>query len=499
MSSAPARPTKRRIAAFFVIGLIVGLVIGLPIAGYIILPRVVKPKVKVKVVEKPVPPKPIEVTLAYPVWWGDYWYIRDIIIPQFEGYMLRKGKFVRIKIVEYPSPDEPYRDKLIADMKAGTAPDILAVDSFWVPALAAAGYLLDITDYTAKWEDWKYFYKPMKDMVSWKGRVYAVMMGTDVRPLYYRKDIFIAAGIIKPGEKWVPKTLDEVLEAARKIKKWAREHGYEIYPIALKAGVLAGEACTMQGFYMILLGYGGRLYDFKTGKWIAKSRALLKTLEFYYKIYIEEKLSVPPEFWLTGKPVDKIHEYLRDGKLAIFITWDGVWYDTGPGGKWEIKTDFRGRPATRDEVLDYTITPGEKPGMVVTISGGWSWAIYAKAKERGTAEIAWEFLKFVASRKIKVLHLVSVAPGSLAPRKDVAEDPVYRARVDKYTIWRATTLVPHTTFRPGLPEYMKVSELVQKATELILRGKKPREVLEWYATELKKIVGADKVIEYPIE
>ena len=479
---APEVSPKALAAALFIIGLIIGLGIG-----YVAAPP--------RVVEVTKPPEVVELTMCYPTWWADYWYWKEVLAPEFIGLMAEKGVYVKIKFVEYPSPDEPYRDKLFADMKAGTAPDIVLVDSFWVPALAVAGYLYDLTDLVEAWE-WDQYYKPMQDMVSWEGRVYAIMLSTDVRPLYYRRDILEAAGVIGPGEKWEPETLDEVLEAARKVKEWAEREGYEIYPIALKAGVLGGEATTMQGFYMVLLAYGGRLYDFETGKWIAESTPLLRTLEFYYKIYVEEGLSVPPEFWLTGKPVDKIHEYLRDGKLAIFPTWDGVWYDTGrPEHKWYITKNFRGEPATRDEVLDYTIMPGAEPGAISTISGGWSIAIYAKAGERGTAELAWEFLKFAMSRGAYARRLVLF--GGLPPRKDVAEDPFYKSRVDEYTVWRTTVLLPHTTFRPGLPEYMKVSELVQKATEKILRGERPEDVMEWYRSELIKIVGEENVEELP--
>jgi maltose-binding protein MalE len=54
-----------------------------------------------------------------------------------------------------------------------------------------------------------------------------------------------------------------------------------------------------------------------------------------------------------------------------------------------------------------------------------------------------------------------------------------------------------TTVRPGLPEYPKVSDLVQEATEKILLGEKPEDVLEWYAGTLAAMVGAENVIELP--
>jgi len=57
--------------------------------------------------------------------------------------------------------------------------------------------------------------------------------------------------------------------------------------------------------------------------------------------------------------------------------------------------------------------------------------------------------------------------------------------------------VPLTTFRPGLPAYPKVSDLVQEATDKILLGQTPDKVLDWYAEQLVQIVGEDNVEYLP--
>jgi multiple sugar transport system substrate-binding protein len=403
--------------------------------------------------------------------------------------MEARGTPVKIEVMELPAPDDPYREALVTRLAAGAGPDVFALDTFHVPADSAAGYLLDITDRVEAWE-WDRWIPAAKDAVTFDGKVWGLNMDTDVRPVYYRKDIFEQAGL---PVTWQPTSWDDILAAARTIK----EKVPGVYPVAFKAGVLGGEATTMQGFYMLLLGAGGRLYDAEIGKWIAKSSALLDVLDFYHTIYIEEKLSTEPEFWLAGAPVDKIHLFLRDGKLAILPTWDGVWYDSAN----PAHERYIGPPEVRDEVLGYCMMPAKEPGAgirgqdFVTISGGWSIAINAACEH---PDIAWEFLKFLHTKgEIFSLKLDVPVAVSLPARWDMAECPGWLSISDDYAIWRSMELVPLTTFRPGLFEYPKISDAVQEATEKILLGESPEAVLDWYAQEVTRIVGADKVVELP--
>jgi multiple sugar transport system substrate-binding protein len=142
--------------------------------------------------------------------------------------------------------------------------------------------------------------------------------------------------------------------------------------------------------------------------------------------------------------------------------------------------------------------PAKKPGAgirgqdFVTISGGWAEVINgAIAPEK--ADLAWEWLKFVYSKGEALSHFIEI-PGHLPARWDIAEDPSWLGTVEEYTKWGASKLVPLTTFRPGLPAYPKISDVVQEATEKILLGESPEDVLDWYATKVIGIVGIQNTI-----
>ena len=437
--------------------------------------------------------KVVELTIAPPKWWSAYRYYKSIWIPYFEGKMAEKGVLVRVRIIDYPAPDPAFIDKTLLDLKAGVAPDVIWVDSFYVGQWAEAGYLYKLTDFVKKWSGWKEYYEPLKSAVTWKGDVYAVMIETDIRPLYYRKDVFKAAGLPVP---WHPKSWDDILHAARVIKAESKEIMAKLglkrlYPIAIKMGKKIEEATTMQGFLMLLAGTGDWIYDEKAGKWVASSPALLDTFKFLEIIY-KEGLAVPADVWFGADPIETVHSMLSKGEVAIFPTWQGVWYDMGnPGHRWYIPN--------RDEVLGYTAMPGRRKFLgkeypndpeIVTVSGGWTLAISWNCKH---PDLAWEFIKAVLSKELAINRLI-VFPGGLPPRKDVAEDPIYKARTDPYTLW-AIGLLKYTRFRPSRAEYPDVSTAIQEATELILAGKSAQEVADWYASRIKEIAGPGGYIE----
>ncbi|MFQ5872322.1 MAG: extracellular solute-binding protein [Dehalococcoidia bacterium] len=312
----------------------------------------------------------------------------------------------------------------------------------------------------------------------------------DVRPLYYRRDVLEQAGIIGPGEDWQPTSWDEILTAARTIK----ENVLGVIPIAVKSGVIGGEATTMQGFYPLLLGAGGRLLDADSGKWVSRSSAFTDALEFLSTIF-DEELSTAPEFWLAGSPVDDVHVLFRDGELAMLVTWDGVWAEMADPEHSRFIPD----PPGRDAVAGFAMIPAKAPGAswrgqdFVTISGGWTMVINAAiAPEK--ADLAFEFLKFVYSKDELVAYIVDGLGGGISVRQDVASDPQVVAGADEFADFREV-FVDFTTFRPGLPEYPEISDAVQEATEKIMLGDSPAEVADWYAGRVEEIVGAENTIE----
>ncbi len=111
-----------------------------------------------------------------------------------------------------------YWTLLEAGATGGEMPDV-----FWMHSNEAVKYmandiLLDLTDYVAKSEklEMDKFPQDLKDMYTWKDKVYAVPKDRDMIAMWYNKKMFDDAGIAYPDGSW---TWDEFYEIAQKLTK----------------------------------------------------------------------------------------------------------------------------------------------------------------------------------------------------------------------------------------------------------------------------------------
>ncbi|TPQ15657.1 ABC transporter substrate-binding protein [Streptomyces sporangiiformans] len=372
-----------------------------------------------------------------------------LVKKQFEK--ANKGK--KVELVPIQASENDYYSKIQLMMRSPrTAPDLVYEDTFLINADIASGYLLPIDDYLKKWKDWGQFVDTAKAAAKGQdGKTYGVPDGTDTRGLWYNKELFAKAGL--PTD-WKPKTWDEVLDAARTIKK--KLPG--VTPMNIYTGKAAGEAATMQGFEMLLYGTGeDPLYDPSAKKWVVGSKGFKDSLGFVDTVF-KEKLGPDVEDALDANFGSTVAtELLPAGKLAIDL--DGSWM----GNNW-IETGAKPWPEW-DKVLGTTSMPtqtGQSPGTV-TLSGGWTWAIPAKSKN---PDVAFDFIKSMQTKDNAVEYCIRNA--GIAVRKDVAADPRYQKSMPGVDFF--TGLVQYTHYRPALPVYPQVSTAIQEAMEAVTTG-----------------------------
>ncbi|GGQ50003.1 extracellular solute-binding protein [Streptomyces flaveolus] len=378
-------------------------------------------------------------------------YLADIK-KQFEK--AHPGK--KVELVPIKAPDSEYYTKVQQMLRSPkTAPDLVYEDTFLINSDITSGYLKPLDAYLAKWQDWDRFIDTAKAAAKGEdGKTYGVPDGTDTRGLWFSKDVFAKAGL--PAD-WQPRTWDDVLSAARTIK----EKVPGVTPLNVYTGKPAGEAATMQGFEMLLYGTNDGttdpLYDKGSKKWIAAGQGFKDSLAFVETVY-KEKLgpevsdALDPNFATTVRG-----ELLPQGKLGIAL--DGSWLPQdwleGSGHEWPEWSEKLGLAAMPTQ-------KGQAPGKV-SMSGGWTWAIPAKA---ANPDLAFEFIKTMQTKANAQKWYV--ANSGIAVREDVASDPAYvRAQPG---IKFFTDLVASTHYRPAYPAYPKVSVAVQEAMEGVTTG-----------------------------
>ncbi|WP_232249914.1 ABC transporter substrate-binding protein, partial [Streptomyces sp. HB-N217] len=380
-------------------------------------------------------------------------YLADIK-KQFEK--ANPGK--KVELVPIKAPDSEYYTKLQQMLRSPkTAPDLVYEDTFLINSDITSGYLKPLDEYLADWKDWDQFVDTAKAAAQGEdGKTYGVPDGTDTRGLWFSKDVFAKAGL--PAD-WQPKTWDEVLDAARTIK----EKVPGVTPINVYTGKPAGEAATMQGFEMLLYGTGDGgadpLYDKGSKKWITAGQGFKDSLAFVETVY-KEKLGPEVSDALDPNFGTKVRgELLPQGKLGIAL--DGSWLPQdwleGSGHEWPEWSKELGLAAMPTQ-------NGQAPGRV-SMSGGWTWAIPAKA---GNPDLAFEFVKTMQTKANAQKWYI--ANSGIAVRKDVAADPAYVAAQPGIKFF--TDLVADTHYRPAYPAYPKVSVAIQEAMEGVTTGDK---------------------------
>ncbi|MFC8145949.1 extracellular solute-binding protein [Streptomyces paradoxus] len=378
-------------------------------------------------------------------------YLADIT-EQFEK--AHPGK--KVELVPIKAPDSEYYTKLQQMLRSPkTAPDLVYEDTFLINSDITSGYLKPLDPYLAKWPDWNRFIDTAKAAARGEdGKTYGVPDGTDTRGLWFNKDVFAKAGL--PAD-WQPKTWNDVLGAARTIKK--KVPG--VIPLNAYTGKPVGEAATMQTFEMLLYGTGDGstdpLYDQGSKKWIAGGKGFQDALSFVETVY-EEKLGPDVSDALDPNVMTRVRgEWLPQGKLAIAL--DGSWLPQdwlpGSGHEWPEWSKTLGLAAMPTQ-------NGQAPGKV-SMSGGWTWSIPAKA---GNPDLAFEFIKTMQTKANAQKWYV--ANSGIAVREDVAKDPAYATAQPGIKFF--TDLVRSTHYRPAYPAYPKVSTAIQEAMEGVTTG-----------------------------
>ncbi|MFF8910397.1 extracellular solute-binding protein [Streptomyces olivaceoviridis] len=371
---------------------------------------------------------------------------------QFEHkYPGKKVEFVPIK-----APDSEYYTKLQQMLRSPrTAPDLVYEDTFLINSDITSGYLKPLDPYLAKWPDWGRFIDTAKAAATGQdGKTYGVPDGTDTRGLWFDKRVFEKAGL---PPNWQPKTWDDVLAAARTIKR--KVPG--VIPLNVYTGKPAGERATMQGFEMLLYGTGDGtqdpLYDSGSKKWITGSQAFKDSLGFVETVYKEELGPDVSDALDPNLNTTVNGELLPQGKLGIAL--DGSWLPyawlPGSGHEWPDWSQRLGLAAMPTQ-------HGQAPGKV-SMSGGWTWSIPAKA---ANPDLAFDFVRTMQTKDNA--RKWYIANSGIAVREDVAADPKYVGAQPGIKFF--TDLVASTHYRPAYPAYPKVSTAVQEAMEAVTTG-----------------------------
>jgi len=406
---------------------------------------------------------------------GTAQWIEESVIPAFEA----ANPDVNVTLNQFGGEDAQLTQQLALDFSTGAGPDVSAFDGFLIPSFVEGGLLKPLEEVAGPevndWSGWAALSEGSRALMEYQGKFYGIPLGTDVRMIYYRKDIFEEAGL--EAEGWQPTSWEEILEAARKIK----EAKPDSFPIQLNAGVAMGEATTMQGYWLALLGTGEKVTD-DSGKYIVSSQGILDTLNLYKTIYVDEQLG-DQRAQLLADGRNRSFANFRDGVTAILFEGDYFYRSVTPEG-----SEFA--VANRDEVMDWAMVPAKEPGAgirgqdFVTISGGTGFVLNPATD---APKEAWALLSFMNEPEMQ--NAFQAIQPRITARTDV-EIPN-----SPFLTETSQALLPLTTARPNDPNYNAVSAEIQRMTEAVVSGElSPEDAMAQYKAAVINIVGEENTV-----
>ena len=275
--------------------------------------------------------------------------------------------------------------------------DILTIGNYEVPIWAKQGWLLPFDNLPAAY-DANDILKPVRDGISYQGKLYGLPFYAESAMTLYRTDLFKKAGITMPAQP----TYEQIRQFADKITDKANQ----VYGICLRGKPGWGE--NMAYFSTLVTANGGQWFD---TKWDAtlNTPAWKSALSYYDGIM---KADGPP-----GASSNGFNE-----NLALFSTGHcGIWIDaTSAAGTVYDKKQSQ----VADKVGFAALPTGSFKGGPTWL---WSWnlAIPASSKQ---ADAARTFITWATS---KVQHAGVQASGAICRPRGGGDRTLQSERADR--------------------------------------------------------------------
>lgn len=331
--------------------------------------------------------------------------------------------------------------KLLEQARQGRAPDVAQIDTYVLPRYLP--YLQPIDDLlkAAGIEQSDFFPFAANIVRGADGKVYGIQFTTDVRVLFYRKDL-----IPTP-----PKTWSDVLAVSADLK--AKGFDAFLFP----AGRAEGASNT--SLWPMFWGQGGQLVD-ANGKAVfgqGENRTkMLKVLNFY-KSLVDQGYS-PSRLANYGNEAD-LNAEVAAGKVAMFL-----------GGNFQVSqlTSIIGA----DGMAKWGVAriPQAAGAKNATSAGGWSWGFFTK--DPVIRKAAFDLVLKVYVGEDGMAEWCSVA-GYLPTRKSVYSNALYKS--NEYADVFKSILESDGMVRPAAEIYPRISSEMQIALSAVVSGTKTPE------------------------
>lgn len=362
----------------------------------------------------------------------------------------------------------PYADtrKQILTAMAGRTPvDLISVDQIWLGEFAEGKFLSDLSNLTKSWNRSSEWFKTNWDGGIYNGKVYGIWAWTDVRSMWYWKDLLNQSGVSPDSLR----TWNGYIEAAKKIENSTKDKG-------VQAMHLVGASHSPDMWYPYLWMLGGEIVKQKSGHpqkgtyWFPayNSTQGVQALEF---LRDQVKAGIKPQinhFW--GKE-------FADKKFAVMLE-----------GSWLLGHFPRNESKNFDKSVGMIpMFPVPKEGDTsATMMGGWMLSIPETSTNKA---LSWELLTIMLQPDVLAPMLANYA--YLPTQKPIAEGTYstqLNSTIPYYKELISMLAIGHS--RPSIAEYPQIADNIRQAIDEVYLGvKEPKQALDDAAKKSAEVLG----------
>jgi multiple sugar transport system substrate-binding protein len=367
--------------------------------------------------------------------------LNNTLIPQFEA------AHPNIKVKAVTVPYDNFREKLLAAISAGDAPDLIRTDIIWVPELAQTGALAALDQTMSDFADLKSaVYEGPLSTNYWNGHYYGLPLDTNTKVWLYNQDLYTKAGIAS-----APATMDDVEKDCQKIKA-----------VDPKAYVFAADGLYSWVTLPWVWSFGGSVTDanITTADGYINGAQSVAAYEYLLKLYDEGCIA----------PV-----IMGDG-VDVFTGFASGTYASTDNGPWSYSILNNQFP---DFKFSAALFPAGTAGSI-DIVGGEDINLTAGSKH---PEEAMEFIRFLESKDYQ-LQMMTV--GQMPVRNDLADTDEVKNHPYLGIFFQQMAT---SKARTAHPAWSQMDTIITDAGQYIFRKEKtPQQALDEAAAKIDALL-----------
>jgi multiple sugar transport system substrate-binding protein len=358
------------------------------------------------------------------------------------------------------------RDIILDRISHGDSVDIVSVGDLWLGEFAEKGLLKNLTADFEQWGRIGDLYEANLDSSVYNNTIYALWLWTDIRGMWYWKDMLQEAGVDPESLK----TWDGYISAAVKLD--------DFFGDRIIQGVhLVGASHDLDLWYPYLWMLGGEIVELREGHptkgvyWFPSynSSEGVRAMEFL-------KRQIDADIQPQDRPYLDIAFINRNFSVMLGGSWMPGEF---PRESW---------PTLEQEVGFIPMFP--VPNQTIqtsTMMGGYELAIPSTSQN---SDLAWELITITAEPEILGPFLQEY--GYLPTQKTLGEGPASEPLKQSVPYFEEmVSMIPYGRSRPSLPEYPDIAEHIHQAIQQVYNGSaaSPEDALDIAAAKSAESLG----------